>query len=139
MVSVTVSQRAWGLALTESNHPLTLYMALPQAPLQLRAKSRLRGAQIPPKSPKRHGKAGGRRDAFPPGRHRLPFGTRGSAAAVIIYQRCPAGRLKETRPEGTGIAGFLVLLPKPNKLCFLPSTAERHRDPARPEIATRLR
>lgn len=32
------------------------------------------------------------------------------------------GRLKETRPEGTGIAGFLVLLPKPSKLRFLPST-----------------
>lgn len=74
-----------------------------------------------------------------PSRRRLPFGTQGSAADMIIYQRCPAGRLKETRPEGTGIAGFLVLLPKPNKLCFLPSMAERHRDPASPKIATCLR
>lgn len=54
-----------------------------------------------------------------------PAGTgspRGSAAAAIIYQRCPEGRLKEKRPQGTGIAGFLVLLPKPSKLRFLLST-----------------
>lgn len=30
--------------------------------------------------------------------------------------------MKEKRPEGTGIAGFLVLLPKLSKLRFLPST-----------------
>lgn len=76
---------------------------------------------------------------LPPGRHRLPFVTQGSAPTAIIYQQCPAGRLKETRPEGTGIAGFLVLLPKPNKFRFLPSMAKQHRDPVRPEIATCLR
>lgn len=64
-----------------------------------------------PKCPGRPGGAGPR-----------SYRARGSAAAAIVHQRCPAGRLKETRPEGTGIAGFLVLLPRPSKLRFLPST-----------------
>lgn len=41
--------------------------------------------------------------------------TRGSALHTAVTSwRCPAGRLEETRPEGTGIAGLFELLPVPN-------------------------
>lgn len=41
--------------------------------------------------------------------------TQGSALHTAVTSwRCPAGRLEETRPEGTGIAGLFELLPVPN-------------------------
>lgn len=80
----------------------------------------------------------GRRKVVLSGWHKLPLGTRGSAAAASIYRRCPAGRAQERRPDGTGIAGSLLRLPKPSELHFLPSAAKGDHDPTRSRITTCL-
>lgn len=110
-----MSQRAWGW---RAKSPPCPARPCPQHPC---ACADFQGTS-PSEKPQMPWKGRGRRVPLLPGRHGAAPGARGSAAAAIIYQRCPVGRLKEKRPEGTGIAGFLVLLPKPSKLRFLPST-----------------
>lgn len=65
-----------------------------------------------------------------PGRRRLPLGAGGCAHAVVISQRCPVGRLKETGPAGAGLTGFPVSLPNPNpnpsNRRFPPSVADHN-------------
>ena len=140
-MKATASWRAPGLALTESDDPLAPYVALPKASLRARVELHPVRAQIPPKSPKRRGRAGRGEEGRAPARL-------AQAALRRARHHCrrrnylsavPSGTTQETRPEGTGLAGLLVLLPKPNQLRFLPGAAEQHRDPARPEIGTCLR